>query len=195
MKLEIGDKVRVHYHPANPRRSFVEGVVRRIDVPTLRGRVFVIDVTYEVVFDREQPVRPGYQNYVLYERRDEFQGRIEVLSGAEVELPSFPEPLREQMAALEDELVEAKPATEQAIEPETERTSTPDQEQELKAPPADAPEPGPDLEVGVADLSAAGREPRPEPESEPFEVEVERQGSSKRSNPLADLFRRGRSRP
>jgi hypothetical protein len=45
MKLAVGDEVRVHYHPANLRRSYVEGVVSRVEVLTLRGRVFVIDVT------------------------------------------------------------------------------------------------------------------------------------------------------
>src|SRR5919112_2685143 len=82
LRVEVGDKVRVHYHPPGRVRSFVEGVVRRTDVSTLRGRVFVVDVTSEVVLDREQSVKPGYQNYVLYERWEEFPGRIEVLSEA-----------------------------------------------------------------------------------------------------------------
>ena len=75
--------VRVHYHPRGRVRSFVEGVVRRTDVSTLRGRVFVVDVTSEFVLDREQPVKSGYQNYVFYDRWEEFPGRIEVLSEAE----------------------------------------------------------------------------------------------------------------
>lgn len=83
LSIKAGDKVRVHYHPPGQVRSFVEGVVRRTDVSTLRGRVFVVDVTSEVVLDREQPVKPGYQNYVLYERWEEFPGRIEVLSEPE----------------------------------------------------------------------------------------------------------------
>ncbi len=80
MEITVGDKVRVHYHPPGARTSFVEGVVSRVDVITLRGRVFVVDVTCEVVLNREQPIRSGYQNYVLYERWEEFPGRIEVLS-------------------------------------------------------------------------------------------------------------------
>ena len=81
--VKAGDKVRVQYHPPGRVRSFVEGVVCRTDVSTLRGRVFVVDVTSEVVIDREQPVKPGYQNYVLYDRWEEFPGRIEVLTEAE----------------------------------------------------------------------------------------------------------------
>ena len=83
MTVKAGDKVRVQYHPPGRVRSFVEGVVRRTDVSTLRGRVFVVDVTSEVVLDREQPIKSGYQNYVLYDRWEEFPGRIEVLSEAE----------------------------------------------------------------------------------------------------------------
>jgi hypothetical protein len=83
LRITEGDKVRVHYHPPGRVSSFVEGVVRRTEVSTLRGRVFVVDVTSEVVLDREQPVRPGYQNYVLYERWEEFSGRIEILTEAE----------------------------------------------------------------------------------------------------------------
>ena len=193
MKLAVGDKVRVHYHPANPKQSYVEGVVSRIEVPTLRGPVFVINVTYEMVFDREQPIRPTYQNYVLYERRDEFPGRIEVLSRAEMEPPS--EPLLEQPTVPEDRPVETEPASERTIDPEAARASTPDREQELEIPSEGGSERGPNSETEAADLGAAGPEPHLEPEREPFEVEVERQGSARRSNPLADLFRRGRSRP
>ena len=82
-KVRAGDEVRVHYHPPGRVRSFVEGVVRRTEVSTLRGRVFVVEVTYEVVLDREQPVKPGYRNYVLYDRWEEFPGRIEILTEAE----------------------------------------------------------------------------------------------------------------
>ncbi len=91
--VKAGDKVQVQYHPPGRVRSLVEGVVCRTNVSTLRGRVFVVDVTFEVVLDREQPVKPGYQNYVLYERCEEFPGRIEVLSEAErVDEAAEPEP-------------------------------------------------------------------------------------------------------
>jgi hypothetical protein len=92
MKIDIGDEVRVHYHPPGPTKSFVEGVVSRTDVTTLRGRVFVLDVTYDVILDREQPIKPGYRNYVLYERWEDFPGRIEMLSQAEREPTPEPEP-------------------------------------------------------------------------------------------------------
>jgi hypothetical protein len=68
MKIAVGDEVRVHYHPPGPRQSFVEGVVSRVEVSTLRGRVFVVDATHEVVLDREQPIQNGYQNYVVWLR-------------------------------------------------------------------------------------------------------------------------------
>jgi hypothetical protein len=90
MKVSIGDEVRVHYHPPALTKSFAEGVVSRVDVTTLRGRVFVVDVTYDVVHDREQPIKPGYRNYVLYERWEDFPGRIEMLS--QVERDPGPEP-------------------------------------------------------------------------------------------------------
>ena len=94
LRITEGDKVRVHYHPPGRVSSFVEGVVRRTEVSTLRGRVFVVDVTSEVVLDRKQLVKPGYQNYVLYERWEEFPGRIEVLTEAETDgedemMPAF----------------------------------------------------------------------------------------------------------
>lgn len=82
MRIAIGDEVRVHYHPPGETMSFAEGIVSRVDVATLRGRVFVIDVTYEVILDREQPVKPGYRNSVFYERAEDFPGRIERLSTA-----------------------------------------------------------------------------------------------------------------
>jgi hypothetical protein len=113
LRVEVGDKVRVHYHPPGRVRSFVEGVVRRTEVSTLRGRVFVVAVTSEVVLDREQPVKPEYQNYVLYERWEEFPGRVEILTEAEqvdeVQSTSEPEP---------KPLAEAEQNTEQESRPE-----------------------------------------------------------------------------
>jgi hypothetical protein len=91
MTIRIGDKVRVHYHPPGERTSFAEGVVRRVDVTTTAGRGFLIDITHDVVLGREQPVKPGYQHYVLYERPDDFPDRVEMLSQGQQE----PEPVRE----------------------------------------------------------------------------------------------------
>jgi hypothetical protein len=113
VSIKAGDKVRVHYHPPSQVRSFVEGVVRRTEVSTLRGRVFAVDVTYEVVLDREQLVKPGYQNYVLYERWEEFPGRIGILTEAErmdeTKFPSEPEskPLTEMERDGEEEMMPA----------------------------------------------------------------------------------------
>jgi hypothetical protein len=132
MKIAVGDEVRVHYHPPGPRQSFVEGVVSRVEVSTLRGRVFVVDATYEVILDREQPIKSGYQNYVLYERWEEFSGRIEVLSEAQQEPGRTPEheqqPEGEQQPEHELEPT-SQPGPEMAATPE------PDSEPQLKAEP------------------------------------------------------------
>ncbi len=53
-KVKVADKVRVHHHPLGRVKGFVEGVVRRTEVSTLRRRVFVVDVTSEVVLKRER---------------------------------------------------------------------------------------------------------------------------------------------
>jgi hypothetical protein len=37
IRVTIGDKVRVHYHPPGERKGFIEGVVSRVDVTTRRG--------------------------------------------------------------------------------------------------------------------------------------------------------------
>jgi hypothetical protein len=75
--------------------SFLEGVVRRVDVTAPEGRFFVVEVTHEVILDQEHRVRPGFQDYVRYECRNDFPGRIEVLSATEedIEEPALePEP-------------------------------------------------------------------------------------------------------
>jgi hypothetical protein len=114
MKIAVGDEVRVHYHPPGPRQSFVEGVVSRVEVSTLCGRVFVVDATYEVILDHEQPIKDGYQNYVLYERWEEFPGRIEVLSESpkEAEEPSEVNSMRHHQPEI-DSSVEAEPILDQ----------------------------------------------------------------------------------
>jgi hypothetical protein len=83
VKIAVGDKVRVHFHPPNPLKSFSEGVVRRVDVATPQGRVFVVEVAHEVLLDREHRIRPGFQDHVRYDCRNDFPGRIEVLSATE----------------------------------------------------------------------------------------------------------------
>jgi hypothetical protein len=120
MRVSIGDKVRVHYHPPGKRTSFAEGVVSRLNVTIKEGHGFLIDITHDVVLGREQPVKPGYQHYVLYERPDEFPDRVEMLS----QVPQEPEP------ALEAEPVhhsEPEPSAEAEIASEPMSPSEPNQ--------------------------------------------------------------------
>jgi hypothetical protein len=49
---------------------------------TVRGRFFVVKVTHEVILDREHRMKPGFQDYVRYECKNDFPGRVEVLSTA-----------------------------------------------------------------------------------------------------------------
>jgi hypothetical protein len=109
LKIAVGDQVRILYHPPGLRQSFAEGVVSRVEVTTLRGRGFLIDITREVILGREQAVKSGHQNNVLYEHPDDFPGRIELLS--QVEQPVEPTPEKEQPAE-----PEPHPTAEQASE-------------------------------------------------------------------------------
>jgi hypothetical protein len=82
VEIAVGDQVRVHLHPADPWKSFSEGVVSRVDVTTAEGRFFVVEVMHEVLLDREHRIRRGFPDYIRYECRNDFPGRIEVLSTA-----------------------------------------------------------------------------------------------------------------
>ena len=82
MKIAVGDQVRVHFHPPYPMQSFCEGIVSRVDGSAPEGRFFVVDVTHEVILDREHPIRRGFRDFVRYECPNDFPGRIEVLSTA-----------------------------------------------------------------------------------------------------------------
>lgn len=82
VKIAVGDEVRVHFHPPGAMRSYCEGAVSRVDVTTQEGRFFVVEVTHEVLLDREHRIRRGFPDYVRYECRNDFPGRIEVLSAA-----------------------------------------------------------------------------------------------------------------
>jgi hypothetical protein len=82
VKIAVGDQVRVHLHPADPWKSFSVGVVSRVDVTTAEGRFFVVEVMHEVLLDREHRIRRSFPDYVRYECRHDFPGRIEVLSAA-----------------------------------------------------------------------------------------------------------------
>ena len=57
-------------------------MVSRVDVTTPEGRFFVVEVTHEVLLDREHRIRRGFPDFVRYECRNDFPGRIEVLSAA-----------------------------------------------------------------------------------------------------------------
>ena len=60
---------------------------------TVRGRFFVVKVTHEVILDREHRIKPSLQDYVRYECRNDFPGRVEVLPLTEQEVLSEPAPL------------------------------------------------------------------------------------------------------
>jgi hypothetical protein len=136
-EIAVGDQVRVHFHPPNPMKSFCEGVVSRVDVTTPEGRFFAVEVRHEVILDREHRIRPGFQDFVRYECRNDFPGRIEILSTAEHGVegnhasdPMLREPpeepqheVAEQHAAEVD--VQSEPETEQI--PEAEANSEPAQ--------------------------------------------------------------------
>jgi hypothetical protein len=127
LKVAVGDEVRVHYHPPGLRQSFAEGVVSRLEVITLRGRGFFIDITREVILGREQVVKSGYQNFVLYERPDDFPNRIEMLSQAEQtgdEQTGEPTPEEEQPP-----VPEPQPSIDQATEENRSVESEPDYEE------------------------------------------------------------------
>jgi hypothetical protein len=89
-EIAVGDQVRVHFHPPGAWKSFSEGVVRRVDVTTQAGRFFVVEVTHEVILDREHRIRPGFLDYVRYECRNDFPGRIEVLATTEQDMETEP---------------------------------------------------------------------------------------------------------
>jgi hypothetical protein len=91
-EVAVGDKVRVHFHPPGSMRSFSEGVVRRVDVTTPEGRFFVVEVAHEVLLDREHRIRPRFQDYVLYECRNDFPGRVEILPATVQEVEREPAP-------------------------------------------------------------------------------------------------------
>jgi len=85
MNIAVGDKVRVHFHPPVPMKSYAEGVVSRIDEMAQHGPLIVVDVTHQVILDRTSPIRRGHQDYILYERWNNFPEQIEVLSTADQE--------------------------------------------------------------------------------------------------------------
>jgi hypothetical protein len=135
-ELAVGDQVRVHFHRPGPWTSFFEGIVRRLDVRAPEGGYFVVEVRHEVILDREHRVRPGFQDYVRYEDRNDFPGRIEILStAAEAEREPALDPISvKPMVEAEQEAneqhqveleVHAEPEIEQAPEAATGFEPTP----------------------------------------------------------------------
>jgi hypothetical protein len=101
MELSVGDKVRVHYHPAGATTSFIEGIVDQSKVKTFYGLSFSMQVTREVILGREAQTVRNLPCIIRYEKEDDFEGRIEILepvarteaeSVAEVEPEAGPEP-------------------------------------------------------------------------------------------------------
>ena len=89
-RLAIGDEVRVHFHPPGSWKSFSEGVVRRVDVTTQAGRFFVLEVRNEILLDQPHRIRSNFHDYVQYECRNDFPGRIEVLAPTEQDVEREP---------------------------------------------------------------------------------------------------------
>ena len=90
VKIAVGDEVRVHFHPPGAMKSYCEGVVSRVDVPTPEGRFFVVEVRNEVILDQPHRIRPGFPDFVRYECQNDFPGRIEILSTAEQDVERNP---------------------------------------------------------------------------------------------------------
>ncbi|EIM30841.1 hypothetical protein [Microvirga lotononidis] len=163
MKIAVGDEVRVHFHPPGSWKSFSEGVVRRVDVTTPEGRFFVLEVRNEVLLDRPHRIRPDFHDYVPYEGRSDFPGRIEVLTPAAQYL--------------------------EAQDPETEPASLP---ASVKAPAVSlrgADEQYLD-ELDLSSESETERTPEAAGDSEPDQVDVEPQPVHKQGGLISALFGR-----
>jgi hypothetical protein len=78
-EITVGDEVRVHFHPPYPMQNFCEVTVSRVDVTTREGRFFVVDVTHEVILDREHPIRRGFQDYVRYDSPNDFSDSSQIV--------------------------------------------------------------------------------------------------------------------
>jgi hypothetical protein len=134
-EIAVGDEVRVHFHPPGPWKSFSEGVVRRVDVTTLAGRFFVLEVAHEVLLDQPHRIRPGFLDYVPYECRNDFPGRIEILSTAQQDVER--NPASDMMLVEPPEVPKHEAEEQQAFEPETRQ----EPEVELKSGAEADPEP------------------------------------------------------
>ena len=146
LRVKAGDAVRVHYHPPGQVMSFVEGMVSRVSVTTTRGPGFLIDITRDVFLGREQPVKPGYEHYVLYNQLEDFPEKVEVLSRAQRELEGHLEHGSEPDLAQQ---VEQEPEAE--IVPEPKRLSEAEPGSEEPAPNLEAEPDGSQGEVEPQD--------------------------------------------
>jgi hypothetical protein len=82
LSIAVGDDVRVHFHPPFPVKSFVEGMVTRIDETVPLGPLIVVDVTQQVILGKVSPIRHGHQEYILSARWQDFDSHIEILHPA-----------------------------------------------------------------------------------------------------------------
>ncbi len=146
-EVAVGDSVRVHFHPPGPMKSFCDGVVSRVDVITPEGRSFVVEVTHEVILDREHRISSGFKDYVRYECRNDFPGRIEILSPTAQEVERKPAP----------DLMLVEP-------PETDREADEHHRVELEVPSGPAIEPTPEAQANPEPFQVqAGPQPDRKP--------------------------------
>src|SRR5829696_10054479 len=128
MRIVVGDQVRVHFHPPYPMQSFCEGTVSRVDGSAPEGGFFVVDVTHEVILDREHPIRRGFRDFVRYECPNDFPGRIEVLSTAGQTMVSDALPMAREAQEVIDQKADEPLSTEPDVYsgPKIERTTEPE---------------------------------------------------------------------
>ena len=163
VKVRAGDEVRVHYHPPGQVMSFVEGVVSRANVTTTRGPGFLIDISRDVFLGREQPVKPGYEHYVLYEQLENFPEKVEVL-----------------------------PQVQREPEGDTEHRSEADVEQQPETEIKGAPEPEPKPQTEVGRDAEDETVPNTDREADESPIAVEHQDGQRRGGRIISLFGRRR---
>ena len=163
VSIKAGDKVRVHYHPPGHVMSFAVGMVSRVNVTTTRGSGFLIDITREVFLGREQPVKPGYEHYVLYEQLEDSPEKVEVLSQ-----------------------VQREP------EGDTEHRSEADVEQQPETEIVGAPEPEPKPQTEVGRDAEEETVPNTDREADESPIEVEHQDGQRRGGRIISIFGRRR---
>jgi hypothetical protein len=130
-EIAVGVQVRVHFHPPGSWTSFSKGVGRRVDGTTQAGRFFVLEIRNEVILDQPHRIRPGFPDFVRNECRNDFPGRIEILSTAERDVernptsdPILGEPPEEPKHEVDEQRsgdvdVHSQAKTERVSEPET----------------------------------------------------------------------------